>query len=56
VTLLAALKSPQAFPVLILALEVCATVRYAIAGDRWHAFYWLFSVELVGLCTFWAPK
>jgi hypothetical protein len=50
------LKSPKGFPTLILALEVVATIRYAVGRDWWHAAYWLFSVELVALCTFWTPK
>jgi len=50
------IKSPKAFPTLILALEVAAAVRYAAGRDWWHAAYWLFSVELVALVTFWTPR
>lgn len=40
------------FPVVLIALDVCAAVVYACLGDVRHAVYWLSAAVLTVCVTF----
>lgn len=46
------LKSPRLFPVIIIALQACAAIRWGFAGSAWNALYWGLAVGLNSVCTF----
>lgn len=51
-TVFEVLKSPRAFPTIIILLQACAAIRWGAAGNAWNAMYWAFAVGLNAVCTF----
>lgn len=42
----------QYFPLLLIALNLCASISYAYGGDYRRAMYWVFAAGLTVTVTF----
>jgi hypothetical protein len=51
----AALARPDAFPALLVAIDVAAAARYAVAGSSVRCVYWLSAAALTA-CVTWGMR
>lgn len=42
----------KVFPVILIVMDICASIPYAIKGDWRKCLYWLFAAGLTFVVTF----